>query len=90
MEIPGIPITHRVAIKPNIVMMPVAEEQYMGIVTNPHFVEGAIQSLKLLGFVGGQSYLREVNDPGQFANSGYSQRVHHGVVSCHPCIFHKM
>jgi uncharacterized protein (DUF362 family) len=73
MDVPGTPVSHRVAIKPNIVMMPVAGEEYMGIVTDPHFVEGVIQSLKLLGLQGTQFYLREVNSPDDFANSGYLQ-----------------
>ena len=69
----GVPLTHRVAIKPNIVMMPVQSVDCMGIVTDPYFVEGVIESLKLLGLSGNQFYLREVNDPDQFANSGYKQ-----------------
>ncbi|MCC6395904.1 MAG: DUF362 domain-containing protein [Bacteroidetes bacterium] len=73
MTVPGTPVSHRVAIKPNIVMMPLVGEKYMGIVTDPHFVEGVIQSLKLLGLQGTQFYLREVNSPAQFTNSGYAQ-----------------
>ena len=70
---PGVPLSHRVAIKPNIVMMPAKDERDMGIVTDPYFVEGVIESLKLLGLPASQFYLREVNDPGQFENSGYAQ-----------------
>jgi hypothetical protein len=70
---PGVPMSYRVAIKPNIVMMPSKDERNMGIVTDPYFVEGIIESLKLLGLPGSQFYLREVNDPGQFENSGYAQ-----------------
>jgi uncharacterized protein (DUF362 family) len=73
MTTPGIPTSNRIAIKPNIVYMPSSDVQYMGIVTDPHFVEGVIQSLKLLGFAGSQFYLREVNYPDMFANSGYTQ-----------------
>ncbi len=69
---PGIPVTTRVAIKPNIVMMPAADEAYMGIVTDVYFVEGVIESLKSLGVVGNQIYIREVNSPDQFGNSGYT------------------
>ncbi len=69
----GVPISHRVVIKPNIVMMPNTDVDNMGIVTDAHFVEGVIESLKLLGLQSNQFYLREVNDPGQFANSGYAQ-----------------
>jgi uncharacterized protein (DUF362 family) len=67
----GIPLTHRVVIKPNIVMMPGISEQYMGMVTDPHFVEGVIESIKTLGMAGGQFYIREVSNPDQFGNSGY-------------------
>jgi len=70
---PGVPMSHRVAIKPNIVMMPTKDERNMGIVTDPYFVEGIIESLKGLGLPASQFYLREVNDPGQFENSGYAQ-----------------
>ncbi len=73
MDTPGVPIAHRVAIKPNIVMMPAEEVQYMGIVTDPYFVEGVIQSLKLVGIQSNQFYIREVNNPDAFAKSGYSQ-----------------
>ncbi len=69
----GYPLTHRVAIKPNIVMMPNTRVECMGIVTDAYFVEGVIESLKLLGLSGNQFYLREVNDPQQFENSGYKQ-----------------
>ncbi len=69
----GIPLSNRVAIKPNIVMMPNTDVESMGIVTDAYFVEGVIESMKLLGLTGNQFYLREVNDPGQFANSGYAQ-----------------
>jgi hypothetical protein len=69
----GVPVSHRVALKPNIVMMPDTDVENMGIVTDAHFVEGVIESLKLLGLSGSQFYIREVNDPGQFVNSGYAQ-----------------
>ena len=69
----GVPLTHKIAIKPNIVMMPNTRVDAMGIVTDPNFVEGVIESLKLLGLSGNQFYLREVNDPQQFENSGYKQ-----------------
>ena len=69
----GVPKTHKVALKPNIVMMPTTDVTDMGIVTDAYFVEGIIESLKLLGLSGNQFYLREVNDPGQFSNSGYAQ-----------------
>ncbi|MBK7258422.1 MAG: DUF362 domain-containing protein [Ignavibacteriae bacterium] len=69
----GIPISHMIALKPNIVMMPDTDVDNMGIVTDPYFVEGIIESIKALGVAGDHFYLREVNDPGQFSNSGYAQ-----------------
>lgn len=69
----GIPISYKVAVKPNIVMMPDTDVDNMGIVTDPYFVEGIIESIKELGVAGNQFYLREVNDPGHFSNSGYAQ-----------------
>ena len=68
---PGIPLTHRVVVKPNIVMMPVPGPPYMGIVTDCYFVEGVIESLKQLGVPGNQFYIREANYPEHFENSGY-------------------
>ncbi len=73
MDSPGIPITHRIVLKPNLVGMPTAETQYMGMVTDPHFVEGLIQSLKLLGCDANQFYIREVNGYSYWTNSGYTQ-----------------
>jgi hypothetical protein len=72
MTTPGIPVTHNVAIKPNIVMMPNTTVEAKGIVTDAYFVEGVIESIKRFGLTGNQFYLREVNDPGQFVNSGYT------------------
>lgn len=69
----GMPIGQRIAIKPNIVMMPDTDPGNMGIVTDAYFVEGVIESIKALGAAGSQFYLREVNDPGHFTNSGYTQ-----------------
>ena len=54
-------------------MMPTKDEGNMGIVTDPYFVEGIIESLKLLGLSGSQFYLREINSPEHFENSGYAQ-----------------
>ncbi len=72
MSVPGVPVTSRVAIKPNIAMMPAPLPEYMGIVTDAYFVEGVIESLKSLGMAGSQFYIREVNSPDQFVNSGYT------------------
>jgi uncharacterized protein (DUF362 family) len=73
MDSAGVPVTNRVVIKPNIVMMPMVDERCLGIVTDPYFVEGVIESIKLLGLSGDQFYLKEVNSPSQFSNSGYTQ-----------------
>jgi hypothetical protein len=69
----GVPLSHRVVVKPNIVTMPNTNVESMGIVTDAHFVEGVIESLKMLGLREDRLYLREVKHPEQFANSGYAQ-----------------
>jgi hypothetical protein len=75
MTTPGIPLTQTIAIKPNIVMMYYTDVRDKGIVTDPNFVEGVIESLKLLGMSGSQMYMREVWGPDSisdnFLNSGY-------------------
>ena len=83
----GVPITHMVPIKPNLTMRgtwqskrPSFEggtvetfdiEQSMGIVTDSHFVEGIIESMKELGLSGSQFHLREANAPQHFEYAGY-------------------
>jgi len=76
----GIPITHKVAIKPNLTCRGQWHSAYtiersMGIVTDANFVEGVIQALKDLGLPGNQFYLREVNCPTDFQDGGYWDMV---------------
>ena len=72
----GIPLTHKVVIKPNLTCrmrghIGYTVEKSMGIVTDAFFVEGIIESLKELGFASGQFYIREVNCPDDLEDGGY-------------------
>jgi hypothetical protein len=72
----GIPITNKVAIKPNLTCRGKWSSNYtiersMGVQTDAYFVEGVIESLKELGLTGSQFYMREVNCPEDFADGGY-------------------
>ncbi|MFA6111402.1 MAG: DUF362 domain-containing protein [Candidatus Latescibacterota bacterium] len=62
----GIPITHKIAIKPNLTCLGGAmSESRMGVVTDADFVEGMIEGMKEgTGLNGGQFYLREGNHLG--------------------------
>lgn len=60
----GVPLTHRVAIKPNLTWAQKTNkkatlEGCRGIVTDPEFVEGVIEGMKMLGLPGGQFYTRD-------------------------------
>ena len=72
----GIPLTHKVVIKPNLTCrdrthINYTVERSMGIVTDAFFVEGIIESLKELGLASGQFYIREVNCPDDLEDGGY-------------------
>jgi len=72
----GIPLTHKIVIKPNLTCRSRTSSKYtvlgsMGIVTDAFFVEGIIESLKELGIPAGQFYIREVNCPEDFNDGGY-------------------
>ena len=72
----GVPLTNRVAIKPNLTCRSRSHRSYtversMGIVTDAYFVEGVIESIKTLGMSGSQFYMREVNCPEDFEDGGY-------------------
>lgn len=59
----GIPLTHKVVIKPNLTYTPYGthtSEEGMGIITDVNFVEGVIDSLKDIGIQSNQCYIREV------------------------------
>jgi len=73
----GVPLTHKVAIKPNITCTYTDNGDYdieyrMGIITDPYFVEGVIDGMKELGISGDQIYMREANCPGDFEAMGYT------------------
>jgi uncharacterized protein (DUF362 family) len=55
---PGIPLTHKIAIKPNLTGTRATGLTY-AIVTDPYLVEGLIGKLKLLGVPAGNIYMRE-------------------------------
>ncbi len=72
----GIPVTHKIAIKPNLTAHTVENERFskedtMGIATDPYFVEGTIEGMKKLGISGKQFYIREVNGARVFGPRGY-------------------
>ena len=73
----GVPLTHKVAIKPNITCSYTDNGSYdieyrMGIITDPYFVEGVIEGMKELGLSSGQIYMREANCPDDFEAMGYT------------------
>ncbi len=73
----GIPITNTVALKPNITCRYPDSTGYttfgtMGIVTDPYFVEGIIQSIKELGVQSNKFFIRETNCPTHFEEDGYT------------------
>ncbi len=72
MSTSGVPLTHRVVIKANVAKIPSAEVCYMGVVTDAHFVEGMIESIKGLGMPGSQISMREAGFSNQFVDSGYT------------------
>ena len=74
----GIPLTHKIVIKPNLTCRARGSAQYtiegsMGIVTDAYFVEGIIESLKELSIPADQFYIREVNCADDFSDGGYIQ-----------------
>jgi uncharacterized protein (DUF362 family) len=78
-DTPGIPLTHRVAIKPNLTCTSGQgnSEQGMGIITDKYFMEGLIEGMKGLGLPAESMYMREGNwlgegyCPGDIQATGY-------------------
>ena len=71
----GIPLTHKVVIKPNLTCLNLGNNSFedaMGIITDAHFVEGIIESIKELGIASGQFYIREVNCGSDLQAGGYN------------------
>ncbi|MHB9028101.1 MAG: DUF362 domain-containing protein, partial [Candidatus Latescibacterota bacterium] len=79
----GIPLSRMIPIKPNLTNSFTSKEKYpkqasqfpleygMGIVTDPYFVEGIIESMRGLGMSGSQFHVREVTTPWDFGPRGY-------------------
>ncbi len=72
----GVPLSNKIVIKPNLTCRQRGRDIYtiensMGIVTDAHFVEGIIESMKELSIEAGQFYIREVNCPDDLADGGY-------------------
>ena len=57
----GIPLSHLVPIKPNITGGGGNDWATMGIITDPNFVEGVVESMKSLGVSRKKFHIREVN-----------------------------
>jgi len=57
----GVPVTHLIPIKPNITGGGGNTFETMGIITDPYFVGGVIEGMKLLGISKRNFHLREVN-----------------------------
>jgi len=78
-DTPGIPLSHMVAIKPNLTCTSGAGRTAdgMGILTDPYFVEGIIEGMKGVGFSEDNMYMREGNwlgdsyCPNEYAISPY-------------------
>jgi len=73
----GVPITNLLAIKPNITptyrdQVPANNNEYrMGIITDPWFIEGVIESIKSLGLSGNQIHMVETWNLGNWEPAGY-------------------
>jgi len=73
----GVPLPHDYVIKPNLTCRFRWHENYtiegsMGIVTDAHFTEGIIESIKELSIGASQIHLREVNCPDDLEDGGYN------------------
>ena len=76
-DTPGIPLSHRIVVKPNLTASgwdcSSVIEPYAGITTDPDFVEGVIEGMKELGLSGDQFHLIEINGPKEWAAKGYTE-----------------
>ncbi len=79
----GFPLTHKVVLKPNLTSRGKWQSGYtiersMGVITDAHFVEGFIESMKSrLGLAGEQFYIREVNGEENLTEGGYGALAQH-------------
>ena len=72
----GIPLTHKISVKPNLTAHRPQDERFtledtMGICTDPDFVEGIIEGMKAMGISGSQFYIRDVNSARIIEPRGY-------------------
>lgn len=78
----GIPLSHKIVIKPNITNSMTNAEKFpdfakfpleyrMGVNTDPCFVEGIIENMKGLNLSANQFYMREVTNPEDWGPMGY-------------------
>ena len=79
----GVPLTHNVAIKPNLTTLSKnPTEGTMGVFTDAYFIEGIIAGLNELGVSSGQIFLRETNSKTtEIDASGFSQMAARSGVS---------
>lgn len=78
-DVPGVPLTHKIAIKPNLTCTSGQghTEGGMGIITDKYFMEGLIEGMKEVGLPAENMYLREGNwlgegyCPGDVQSTGY-------------------
>ncbi|MDF1576421.1 MAG: DUF362 domain-containing protein [Bacteroidales bacterium] len=73
----GVPLTHRIVLKPNLTCRFRWHEQYTiegstGIVTDAHFTEGIIESIRELSIEASQVHNREVNCPDDLEDGGFN------------------
>ena len=70
----GFSASTRVAMKPNLTgyNKNAPRDSKMGIVTDPYFMEGLIESMKSLGLAGRQFHIREVNGEDLQEDNGYA------------------
>lgn len=62
-DTPGIPLSYRIAVKPNLAWAKGLADTEIGMGTNTdvHFVEGLLEGIKELGIPGDQMYIREAS-----------------------------
>ena len=79
----GVPLTHNVAIKPNLTSLGRrSTEATMGVFTDANFIEGIIAGLNELGVSSSQIFLRETNsNTTEIDASGFSQMAARTGVS---------
>lgn len=82
----AIPLTHTIALKPNLTWAQktnaqATEEGCRGIVTDPEFVEGIVEGMKELGLSGSQFHIRDLWASNQLDFTGYADMAERTGVS---------